>query len=816
MHLVDVISQDVRQVARALARTPGFTGIAVVTLALGIGVVTTMFTVANAAIVRPLPFERPHQLYEVRKIAAGGGRVWLSLPELQEWQSQNRAFSGLAGSTAFDFNLRGNPPSTISATGVTPGYLELLGVHIHIGRRFVETEYGSGSDRVVLLTYPFWQQRFGADPNVIGTTLELEGPFHLSDSTGRYTVIGVLAPEFWHFFDRTRTHVVLPLRASASHMADRNRRLVERVIGRLSDTSASVAAEGLRRISDTEDRQFLQSSANVSVDVLPLADAHFGTVRRTLILLLASTLVVAVIASANVALLFLARGYTRRHELAVRASLGANRLALARLQLIEAGIVALAGAVLGGAVSLWGLQIVRLLIPSAIGTMIPGGVEAIGHDGTTLLAVMLVTMALAVCAGSAPAWLAFRTDATAPLRTARQVAHAGLSMQRILVVAEVALAVTLLAGSALLLNSMVRLNRVNLGITPPAGIVVWINLNLSRYPDNEAKTRFYDRLIEALDTQPQVSRTSAVDQPFNLDWLTVPFALEGQVWSNSRELPRALDRAVSPGYFAHHGIGLRQGRRFDERDNAGSPAVAIVSATLARRAWPGEVPLGRRLRLVERPSEPVEVTVVGVVSDIRHAPQHEPMPIVYRPYAQHSPPWMYLSVEGTGGAEALLHAVRDAVAGVDVLQPVDGPWTLAEWMRYPTTQARLMTTLASVFAGSALLLAALGIYGVLTQVVARRDREFGIRIAVGATPARILWTASSLGLGLSSVGIAVGIGGAIVLTRTLEGMLFGVSPTDPATLATVAALFGGVSWIASIIPAYGATRVDPMLILRVE
>jgi len=192
------------------------------------------------------------------------------------------------------------------------------------------------------------------------------------------------------------------------------------------------------------------------------------------------------------------------------------------------------------------------------------------------------------------------------------------------------------------------------------------------------------------------------------------------------------------------------------------------------------------------------------------------MPIVYRPYAQHPPPWMYLSVEGTGGAEALLHAVRDAVAGVDVFQPVDGPWTLAEWMRYPTTQARLMTTLASVFAGSALLLAALGIYGVLTQVVARRVREFGIRIAVGATPARILWTASSLGLGLSSVGIAVGIGGAIVLTRTLEGMLFGVSPTDPATLATVAALFGGVSWIASIIPAHRATRVDPMVVLRVE
>jgi ABC-type antimicrobial peptide transport system permease subunit len=219
---------------------------------------------------------------------------------------------------------------------------------------------------------------------------------------------------------------------------------------------------------------------------------------------------------------------------------------------------------------------------------------------------------------------------------------------------------------------------------------------------------------------------------------------------------------------------------------------------------------------VERASEPVEVTVVGVVSDIRHAPEHEPMPIVYRPYAQHPPPWMYVSVEGTGGAEALLAAVRDAVAGVDVFQPVDGPWTVAEWMRHPTNQARLMTTLGGVFAGLALLLAGLGIYGVLTEVVARRVREFGIRIAVGATPARILWTASSQGLGLSTVGIAVGIGGAIVLTRTLEGMLFGVSPTDPTTLAAVAALFGGVSWIASIIPAHRATRVDPTVILRVE
>jgi hypothetical protein len=212
----------------------------------------------------------------------------------------------------------------------------------------------------------------------------------------------------------------------------------------------------------------------------------------------------------------------------------------------------------------------------------------------------------------------------------------------------------------------------------------------------------------------------------------------------------------------------------------------------------------------------VEVTVIGVAADIRHAPQHDPMPIVYRPYAQHPPPWMYLSVEGTGGVDALLDAVREGVAAVDVFQPVDGPWTLTEWMRYPTTQARVMTTVASVFAGCALLLATLGIYGVLTQIVARRVREFGIRIAVGATPARILWTASSQGLGLSAVGIAIGIGGAMVLTRSLDGMLFGVTPTDPTTFAVVAALFGCVSWIAAVIPAHRATRVDPMVVLRVE
>jgi putative ABC transport system permease protein len=260
MRLVDAISQDARHAARALARTPGFTALAVITLALGIVVVATMFTVTNAALGRPLPFERPHQLYDVSKTAGAGAHVWVSLPELQDWQSQNRTFSRLAGSTAFDFNLRGNPPVVINATGVTPGYLELLGVPIHIGRRFIDIEYGPGSDRVVLLTYPFWQQRFAADPNVIGTTLELEGPFHLSDSFGRYTIVGVLAPEFWHFFDRNRTHIVLPLRASGAQMANRKSLLVERVIGRLRDISPSVAAEDLRSISARQDRESLQSS----------------------------------------------------------------------------------------------------------------------------------------------------------------------------------------------------------------------------------------------------------------------------------------------------------------------------------------------------------------------------------------------------------------------------------------------------------------------------------------------------------------------------------------------------------------------------
>ena len=323
-------------------------------------------------------------------------------------------------------------------------------------------------------------------------------------------------------------------------------------------------------------------------------------------------------------------------------------------------------------------------------------------------------------------------------------------------------------------------------------------------------------MLEALDRHPQVNRATAVDLPFNFDWQTVPFAVEGQVSADGDELPHALDRAISPGYFAHHGIRPRRGRDFDARDDAASPAVAIVSDTLARRAWPGEDPIGRRLRLVNEASQRVEVTIVGVVSDIRPAPQREPMPIVYRPYAQHPPPWMYLSVEGDGGTDVLLDVVREAVADIDVFQPVDGPWTLSEWVRSMTNQTRLMTTLATTFASLALLLAALGIYGVLTHIVARRVREFGIRIAVGATPARILWTASSQGLRLSSLGIALGMIGATMLTSTLEGMLFGVSPADPASFAAVAALFACVSWIASVIPAHRATRVDPMVVLRAE
>ena len=814
--LMDALSRDVRQSIRGLSRTPVFTAIAVGTVALGIAAVTSMSTVASAALVRPLPFEDPGELYELRKVSRAGDRDSLALPELAEWQRHNRSFSAIAGSTGFDFNLAGDRPVTISATAVTAGYLKLLGARLHVGRTFAESEYAPGSERVVLLTYPFWLERFGGDRGIVGKTLDLEGPFHLSDSKGTYTIVGVLAAEFWHFYDRTRTHVVLPLRASSAQMADRKNRIVERVIGRGRGPDTRAAAAELSAVTAGYERVFLGSGESASVRVVPLGEAHFGSFRSSLTLLLAATCMVGLIAAVNVALLFLARGRARSREMAVRAALGATRPGLTRLQMIETAVIALAGALFGVALSLWSMDAVRWLIPGSLRNLIPGGVDAIVFDGTTLIAVSTITLLVAMCSSSAPAWVAFRTNTSNVHRTGRDHGWARVSTERVLVVTEVALAVALLAGASLLLNTLIRLDSVHLGIAPPPGIVVWINLNLSRYPDNTSKRRFYDRVIDAVDAHPDVTTVSAIDLPFNFEWQRVPFAVEPQTFSDSRELPRALDRSVSPEYFAHHGIELRRGRWFDRRDDASSAMAAVVSDTLARRTWPDLDPIGRQLWLFDDMSVPVAATVVGVVSDVRSGPRREPLPIVYRPYAQHPPPWLYLSVEGVGGADVLLDAVRAAVSGVDARQPVDGPWTLAEWMRDQTNQTRLMSRLAALFAGFATLLAGLGIYGVITHMVMRRVPEFGLRMAVGATPARIFWSASREAVYLAAIGSALGIAGAIATMRTVTEMLFGISATDPLTLAAVVTLFGLIAWTAAAIPALRAARVDPSVVLRAD
>ena len=481
MPLLDALSRDIRQSIRGLGRTPAFTAVAAGTVALGIAAVASMFTVASAALVRPLPFDDPGELYELRKVSRGGDRVSLALPELAEWRRHNRSFAALAGSTGFDFNLGGDRPITISATAVTAGYLEVLGARMHVGRAFADSEYAPGSERVVLLTYPFWRERFGGDRAVIGKTLDLEGPFHLSDSMGTYTIIGVLAPEFWHFYDRTRTHVVLPLRASSAQMADGKSRIVERVVGRGRGLDTRAAAAGLSTVTAEFERVWLGADGSASVQVTPLGEAHFGPFRSSLTLLLAATCLVALIAAVNVALLFLARGRARSREMAVRAALGATRFGLMRLQVLETTAIALAGALFGVALSLWSMDAIRRLIPGGFRNLIPGGAGAIVFDSTTLTAVSIVTLLVAVCSSSAPAWVAFRTHASGVLRTGRVHGWTRNSMERVLVVIEVALAVMLLAGASLLLSTLIRLNRVDLGISPPPGIVAWINLNLSRY-----------------------------------------------------------------------------------------------------------------------------------------------------------------------------------------------------------------------------------------------------------------------------------------------------------------------------------------------
>lgn len=815
------LARDLRYAARQLKRAPGFTFLSVMALALGIGATVTAFKVVNAVFLRPLPFERSGELYRLTKISPSGTAQWLTVHELNRWQDENRTVAKMAGFTVMDFNLRRPEPEGLLVVWASQSFLDVFGTRPQLGRGFGPIDFDPRSDKTALISHEMWRRRYAADPAIIGLQVDLEGPTFLSQSSGRYRIIGVLPPHFWLF--HSRTDFVIPMRPSAEQLNDSTQRLVETVIARHEAATPEVVRSDIAAITRQIEREASPSQTQpASIEVRSIREWQFGDLRQSFLFMMATTALVALIACANVSLVLISRTIYRQREFAIRLAVGAGRSRVVRQLLTESALLSALGGFGGILVAAGASGMVGVLIPSQIMNRVPGGVESLSIDGRVVTVALVATVLAALVSGLG-SLLAFRPSQSFQNlhQTTQGLAAANrVPLQSVLVISQTALAVTLLIAAGLLSRSLIELNSIDLGIREREGLVVWINLNQSRYPKDEDRIRFYRTVFERLNMQPEIRHASGVDMPFYFEWQTVRAGTETNAPTEPSRWPEVLARAVTSTYFERHGIHLVAGRYFTEQDYFRASPVAIVSQTFAERHWPGVNPVGRQLRTVSDSSQPASTTVVGVVSDIRSGPHQPPKPIVYRPFEQLPPPWMYITIEGGRDAEGLFSAIRRAVWSVDPDQPLDGasggPWTLGEMLSDRTERPRLIARVGIALAGVALLLAAIGVFGLLSYSVARRTSEFGVRIALGASAHNVRSLVVRRTITLTGAGIALGFCVAVFITRFLEGMLFGVTPLDPVTFMAAAFVFLAVSLLASLVPARRAMAVSPLVALRTD
>jgi putative ABC transport system permease protein len=808
---LEQFSQDLRHAIRSLRRNPGFATAIVLTLALGIGGNATIFSVVNAVVLEPLPYaqiDRVVNLRETRPVAGGAGKrvpVPVSPATYFDWRNEVRSLEQIAAVAPNEFTLTGrDEPEQLAGAEVTANLFPLLGVVPILGRNFLPEENRPGAD-AVLLSHAFWQRKYAAATTAIGQAITLDGR--------RYTIVGVLPA----WFDGAaaagiargvRAEIWSPL-ALVEAGAPRSVPAFD-VHARLKPgaTIANVRAE-VDAVMQRLAKEFPQTNAARGAQVEPIVDRVLGDTRSSLWVVFAAVGVVLLIACANVANLLLARATLRGPETAVRAALGASRSRLMRQFLTESLLLALAGCALGLTATLVSIDAFVSLLPSNLPRA-----ENIAVDARVLLFTVGVSLFTGVAFGLLPAWHGAKTDLQSTIKTGGR-SGVRTRARSTLVVAQVSLSLVLLVAAGLLLQSFAAVNRVELGFDPRNVLTLRVNLSGEKYRGSAPRISFFQNLLRETETLPGVESAAMVfPLPFSRPIVNRPFAVPGRPVDPSLELSTQYD-IVSPEFFRALGIRITQGRGFTERDRADSPLVITVSETLARRIWPDENPIGKRIsvglgRLAER-------EVVGVFADFKQRElESEPRIQVCVPFAQEPMRSMYLAVRGRVAATVLLPLLRERIAALDR----DLPYTdLAMWHERVADSIavrRITTWLLAAFSGTALLLAVLGLYGVMSYSVAQRTREFGVRVALGAKVRDLLQLVVSQGMKLVVVGLVVGVVGSLALTRVLSGFLFGVQPTDPGTFAVVSALLVLVGALACWLPARRATKVDPVVALRAE
>jgi putative ABC transport system permease protein len=814
---MDSFLQDIRYSIRRLLKSPTFTLIVILTLALGIGANTAIFSAVNAVLLRPLGYGDPGRLVTIEHLypSLGGMKAPVSVPGFLDYQ-RAASIQSMAVETNWAANLTGQgAPERLQGARVTGRLFTTLAVPALHGRALLPGEDSAGREHVVVLSYGLWQRLFGASGDVVGRSMSLNGE--------SYQVVGVMPREFRDPQNRN-VELWVPLVFRPEQMADDQRtteylNLVARV--RPGVPLPQAAAE-IRTMAEQLKRRYPDAyPPDWSLVTTPLAQHMVGDVRPALLVLLGAVGFVLLIACANVANLLLARAAARSKEIAVRTALGASRDRLIRQLLTESVLLALLGGVLGLFLAFWGVRAIIAINPANLPRA-----DEIGVDGPVMVFTLVVSLLTGLLFGLAPAVHTAATDLHGMLKEGGRGAagdRGGQGLRRMLVIAEVALALTLLTGAGLLIKSFARLQGVDPGFDPDRLLTFNLSLPASRYPSDTSQIAFFDQVIPAVSAVPGVRAVGATSVlPFSGGWTTGGFQIEGYQPPPKQPGPWGDIRVVSPGYFQTLGIPLRRGRLLTDQDRMGSVEVAVIDDEFVRRYWPHQDPIGKRFTFGP-PAGATDTTLrewIQVVGVVGHTKQEgldaENRLQLYLPYGQSGRAMLTFAVRTAGAPGQYVNQVRRAVQSVDPEQPLSNVRTMDELMSRSVGQRRLSMMLLSLFSGIALVLASVGIYGLMSYSVAQRSRELGVRIALGAERLDVLRLVLRQGMSLALTGIVIGVGAAFGLSRLIESQLYGVHATDPATFIAVAVLLGLTALTANLIPAWRATRVDPAVVLREE
>ncbi len=804
---METFFQDLRYGLRSLIKQPFFTVIAIITLALGVGANSAIFSVVNAVVLRPLPYPEPDRLVKLTrvKLTDPGFMGSVSYLDFKDWKAQGESFEQMTAIQSGDYTIKiADSAERVQGMGVSSDFFTMLGVAPALGRVFNAEEEKPGN-QIALISHALWQSRFGFDPNIIGQAVSIDAKL--------YTIIGVMPADFDFALQEEQAEVWLPISLSENFLKERGAHFLT-VTGRLKKgVSLEQAQMEMDAIAGRLAEQYPDSNAGEGVRVSSLHEEIVGDVRLMLMVLLAAVGLVLAVACANVANLMLARASARQKEIAIRSALGASRFRIIRQLMTESLLLAIIGGGLGLLMAMWGLDILIALSPENIPRL-----DEIALDSRVTIFTLLVSIVTGLIFGLAPALQVSKLDLNETLKEGTRGASGSLRRNRarsLFVIAEVALALVLLIIASLMLRSFQRLQRVDPGFKADDVLTMNVILPDSKYTEPDEWSGFYDRLLDQVRTLPGVDSAGAITMlPLSGSNMGMSFEVEGRPPASPADEYSANYRAVSHDYFHTLGISVIRGRAFNERDNDKSPQVIMINESFARIYFYGGDPIGKRIKIGYND---INAEVVGVVGDVKHKSlQADSGAEMYTPYSQ--TPWWFMSlaIRTRSNSSDIVAGVKASLATLDRDVPVYDVKMMQEYLKKTVSQPRFNMLLMAIFAAVATLLAAVGIYGVISYSVTERTREIGIRQAMGATRGDVLSLIFRQTALLTATGIAVGLGTAFAFAQLMKSLLYEVSPTDPVSFALIPIFLAGVALGASFIPARRATRVDPMVALRYE